>query len=113
MEKKSPSIRAKHVDANIERLLRQVDIRRLSSKERNIILKLKQELAEAKIYSSDYERSETVEEQIENASKAKKGLEKARRNILLASEHDLFGAIDVAHLTAEIEQTINDLNGNN
>lgn len=113
MENKAPSTRAKHVDASIERLLRQVDIRKLSSKERNIILKLKQELADAKIYSSDYERSETAEEQIENAGKAKKSLEKARKNILLASEYDLFGAIDVAHLSAEIEQTITDLSRNN
>lgn len=86
-----------------------MDIRKLSSKERNIILKLKQELTDAKIYSSDYERSETMEEQIENAVKAKKNLEKARKDILLASEYDLFGAVDVAHLSAEIEQTIADL----
>lgn len=86
-----------------------MDIRKLSSKERNIILKLKQELADAKTYSSDYERSETMEEQIENAAKAKKNLEKARKDILLASEYDLFGAVDVAHLSAEIEQTIADL----
>ena len=109
MENKAPSTRAKQVDAEVERLLRQVDLRKLSSKERNIILKLKQELADAKIYARDYELSETIEEQAENAARAKKWLEKARKSILLASEYDHFGAIEVAHLTAEIEQTIMDL----
>ena len=109
MENKAPSTRAKHIDAHVERILRQVDLSKLSSKERNIIMKLKQELSDAKIYARDYELSETLEEQIENAGRAKKDLEKARKNILHASEYDLFGPIDVAHLTAEIEQAMTDL----
>lgn len=109
MENKAPLTRAKHIDAHVERLLRQVDLQKLGSKERNIIVRLKQELTDAKAYAQDYELSETIEEQAENSKKAKKWLENARKNILLASEYNHFGVIDVAHLTAEIDQTIKDL----
>lgn len=109
MENKSPSKRTKQIDASIERILRGVDIRKLSSKERNIISRLRQELSDAKVYTRDYELSETIDEQAENAKKSNKWLDAARKDILTASEYNLFGPIDVAHLTAEIEQTKADL----
>jgi hypothetical protein len=65
---------------------------------------LQQDLTDARIYANDYELSETRDEQLDNAKKSKKWLEQARRNILAASEFNIFGAIDVAHLTAQVEQ---------
>jgi hypothetical protein len=44
------------------------------------------------------------DEQLNNAKKARKYLDQARTQILRASEFDVFGAVDVAHLTAQIEQ---------
>jgi hypothetical protein len=49
------------------------------------------------------------EEQIDNSRKAKKWLDKAHQQILRASEFNVFGPIDVAHLTALIDQVKADL----
>jgi hypothetical protein len=53
---------------------------------------------------TDYELSETREEQAKNAKFAKKWLNQAQKNILSASEFNIFDAIDVAHLSAQIDQ---------
>ena len=71
--------------------------------------KLMQALGDARIYASDYELSEVREEQLDNAKKAKKYLEQARASILKASETNIFGAVDVAQLSAQIDQIIGDL----
>lgn len=109
MESKSPSTLTKQVEGQVFRLLRQVELYKLAAKERNTIVNLQQELADAKIYTRDYELSETREEQLENAGNAKKHLDKARRNILLTSQAGLFEPADVAQLSAEIDQVISDL----
>jgi hypothetical protein len=105
----SPSRTVKQLDTQINIILRGFDLRKLSAKERNVLAKLQQNLADARIYTNDYELSETREEQFDNAKKAKKWLEHARKNILTASESDIFNAIDVAHLSAQIEQIISEL----
>jgi hypothetical protein len=82
---------------------------KVNEKARQAVIELRQYLADAKIYAQDYELSEMREEQIDNAKKAKKWLEKARQAILRASEFNVFGPIDVAHLSAQIDQTKADL----
>lgn len=109
MEAKSPSARIKQTETQISRLLRPVEPHKLPSKVRNILAKLQQDLVDARIYSRDYELSETREEQLENGQKAKNYLEKVGKSVAAASEYDIFGAADVAHLTAEIEQAKDDL----
>lgn len=101
----SPSQMVKQLDAQVNRAVRNIDIRKLSLKERNILADLAQNLTDAKIYSTDYELSETREEQLKNAKTAKKWLDQARKNILVASEFNVFGPVDVAHLSAQIDQT--------
>jgi hypothetical protein len=105
----SPSRRVKQVDTQISNILRGFDLRKLSSKERDIIAKLQQNLVDSRIYTNDYELSESREEQLDNAKKAKEWLEQARKNILAASEFNIFGAIDVAHLSAVLDQIISEL----
>jgi hypothetical protein len=73
------------------------------------LAKLQQNLVDSRIYARDYELSESREEQVDNAKKAKKWLEQAQKNILTASEFNIFGAIDVAHLSAQIDQIISEL----
>jgi len=70
---------------------------------------LQQNLVDSRIYSNSYELSETREEQLQNASSGKKYLERASKNILAASESNIFSAIDVAYLSAQIEQAISGL----
>jgi len=105
----SPSRKIKQLDSQISNILRGFDIRKLSSKEREIISKLQRNLTDSRIYSADYELSETRDEQLDNAKKAKKWLEQARKNILTASEFNIFGALDVAHISALIDQIISEL----
>jgi hypothetical protein len=104
-----PSRRIKQIDAQINRILRNFDMRKLSARERNVLAKLQQNLNDSRIYTSDYELSETREEQIDNAKKAQKWLKEASKNILAASEFNIFSAIDVAHLSAQIDQIISEL----
>jgi hypothetical protein len=99
----------KQLDAQINIILRGFDLRKLSTKERNVLVKLQQNLTDMRIYTNDYELSEAREEQLDNAKKARKWLEHARKNILTASESNIFSAIDVAHLSAQIEQIIFEL----
>lgn len=85
-------------------ILRKTEWEEVNEKGRKAVSELKQNLADAKIYTIDYELSEMRDEQLDNAKKAKKYLEQARQRILRASEFGVFGPIDVAHLTAQIDQ---------
>ena len=105
----SPSRVVKGLDGQINTILRGFDLRKLSAKERGVLEKLQQNLNDARIYATDYELSETREEQLDNSKQARKWLEHAQKNILLASEFNIFNAIDVAHLSAQIDQLISEL----
>jgi hypothetical protein len=109
MEHKAPSARVKDIDAHIRRLLRPVDLLKESREIREIITSLRQELSDCRIYTDGYELSETREEQLTNAKQAKKYLKAADRDILRLSQYGLFGPVDVAQLSAYIEQVAVDL----
>lgn len=105
----TPASFVKEIDGQVNRILRQVKPDEYNEKSRKAIVELKQNLTDARIYAHDYELSETREEQVDNAKQAKKWLEQARTYILKASEHNIFDAIDVAHLSAQIDQLKADL----
>jgi hypothetical protein len=105
----SPANLVKQVDGQVSRILRQTDMREIGEKARKALAELAQDLRDAKMYTRDYELSEMREEQLDNAKKAKKWLDKARAAILRASEFNVFNAVDVAHLTAQIDQAKADL----
>jgi hypothetical protein len=105
----SPSRRVKQLDTQINTILRRFDLRTLTTKERDVLAKLQQNLNDSRIHTTDYELSETRDEQQDNANRAKKWLEQARTNILAASEFNVFGTIDVAHLSAIIDQIISEI----
>lgn len=105
----SPSSVVKQVDNQISMILRKVNLRQLADREAKLLASLRQNLTDARIYAHDYELSEMREEQLANAKRAKKFLEQARQQILRASEHNIFGPVDVAHLTAQIDQVKDEL----
>lgn len=109
MENISVSNMVKQIDGQVSRILRQVNLDKAEEKDRKAVIELRQHLADAKLYAQDYELSEMRQEQLDNAKKAKKWLEKARQAILQASEFNVFGPIDVAHLSAQIDQAKTDL----
>lgn len=104
MQYTSLSVLVKRVESQIRQVLRKVDLADLTGRDRKFITDLQQNLIDARIYVSSYELSETREEQLDNAKKSKKWLNAALKNILSASESDIFGAIDVAELSAQIER---------
>jgi len=105
----TPAGLVKQIDGQVDRLLRQIELSEVGEKGRKAVAELRQNLADARIYTQDYELSEMREEQIDNSRKAKKWLDKAHQQILRASEFNVFGPIDVAHLTALIDQVKADL----
>jgi hypothetical protein len=109
MADQSPSVMVKQLDTQVTMILRNVDQYMLSEKPRNELAGLRQSIADARTYSRDYELSEMREEQIDRAKKARKFLEQARQAILKASEFNVFGPVDVAHLTAQIDLIKNGL----
>lgn len=105
----SPGGLVKQIEGQVNRILRQTDWDGVDADGRKAVADLRQSLADAKTYSQDYELSEMRDEQLDNAKRAKKYLGLARRQILRASESDIFSAIDTAHLTALIDQAKADL----
>jgi hypothetical protein len=95
---------AKELDNHINRLLRRFDLSKQPKGTREAITNLRQNMLDSKTYTTDYELSETREDQLRNAKEAKKWLEEARKNILIASQYDIFNAVDTAHLSAQAEQ---------
>jgi len=108
-EPTAPSIKVKRLEADIRQILRKNDQAKLERKYRNALTDLRQNLVDIRIYTNAYEFSEERQEQLQNAKEAKKWLEQARRNILKASEDNIFSAIEVAHLSAQIEQIVGEL----
>jgi hypothetical protein len=102
-----PSYLIKQLSAQLNRIMRRLDRSELNSKEQAALTKAGQDLATARIYVNEYELSETREEQLESAKMAKEWLQDANKNILAASH--IFSAIDVAHLTAQIDQIMGKL----
>jgi hypothetical protein len=105
-----PSTNVKRLEADVRQILRKVNESKLERKYRNALADLRQNLVDIRIYTNGYEFSEERPEQLENAGAAKHWLAEARKNILKASESDVFSAIDVAHLSAQIDQLIGALN---
>src|SRR5579862_1541891 len=104
MDSQSLTALTKRLEADISMMLRRIDQSKLDEKPRSAVAKLRQSLIDAKIYIRDYELSEMRDEQLKNAKTGRKWLEQGRQAILKASEYNVFGAIDVAHLTAQIDQ---------
>ncbi len=106
---KSPSQQAKQIEQEVNSVLRKFDLSRLGAKDRETLLDLKQDLVNCRVYASSYELSETRQEQTDHARHARSWLNKANKKILATSEYNIFGPVDVAHLSAQIDQLKSEL----
>jgi hypothetical protein len=102
----SPFVLTTQLVTHLKGTLSAIDVYQLPAEERKVVTDLRQQLTEARLDTRDYELSETRAEQLDNARVAKKRLTKVRKDILAASEYNIFSSIDVAHLTANIERII-------
>jgi hypothetical protein len=99
----SPYLLVKRLEADVLHLLSQIDLLLLSIEEQQKIARLKNNLIDARLEIQDYELAETRENQLRNAADAKKYLKKVRI-VVSSNQLNVFGAVDVAHLTAKVEQ---------
>lgn len=97
---------AKALESQIGIILSSYDIGDLPMQQKDLVTKLKHQLVDAKLDARDYEYAETRAEQLQHAKEGKKRLKGLNQSILKASEYNLFGAVDVAQLSARIEQLI-------
>ena len=105
----SLSATVKKLEAEVRSLLRAYDLRKLPAKQRTVLINLMQNFEDARIYANTFEASEKPEDRRKSAGQSRKWLEQARKNILSASEFNVFGAVDVASLSAQIEQVLQGL----
>ncbi len=78
----------------------------MDTKPRKVVTDLGGHITDARLDTRDYELSETRDEQLKHAAAAKKRLALVRKDILAASEYDIFSAIDVAQLTGTVDHII-------
>jgi hypothetical protein len=102
MENTSPFLTIQNVEAQIKALLRNVDPELLDPAERKVVAGIRRLSVDTRLDIRDYELSETRQEQLKYAAESKKRLAKLRTAILAAGT--VFGSVDVAHLTAQLEQ---------
>ena len=84
-------------------LLSGIDITDLSASEQKVLARLKSGLVDIRLEVQDYELAETRELQLKNAKKAQEYL-KAVEKTISDNVLNVFGPVDVAHLTAYIGQ---------
>ncbi len=93
----------------VANILAAVDIDEVDREGQKVLTHLKRQLADVRLDIRDYEMSDTRAEMVQNGNTAIERLGQIRMAILKASEHNIFGAIDVAHITAEVETVISDI----
>lgn len=106
MTNSTPLGLAKELEARIQVLASSFDIDSLPGEQQKLLALIRRQATDARLDVREYEYAETRMEQQELGTAARKRLEELRKNILKASEYNLFGSIDVAQLSAQIEQLI-------
>jgi hypothetical protein len=95
---------------HIGSVLSAYDVTEFPAKEKELVAQLKHLLIDARLDARDYEYAETRAEQLRIVKEAKERLEQLQQGILKASEYNLFSAVDVAELSARIQQLISGMN---
>lgn len=106
MEHASLFEQAKQLDAQVNGILSQVDTDALMPDERNLVALIKRQLTDGRLDARDYEYAQTRAEQLTYAEAGRKSFAAIQKHVLQASEQNLFSAIDVAHISAKIQQII-------
>ena len=109
MEHASVFERVKQLDAHVNGILSHIDSDALMPDERNVFVLIKRQLTDCRLDVRDYEYAETRVEQADHAQTARRSLDTVQKYILQASERNMFSAIDVAHISAQIQQIITQL----
>lgn len=103
MENKSLFEHAKDLDAQIRSIISHVDLDAMTHDERRTVLDVRRLATDARLDVRDYEYAQTRAEQLVASKEASERLAELHTAILKASEYNVFGAIDVAQLSALID----------
>lgn len=99
----SPFLLIKQLQLDVFRALSPIDSASLATPEQQTLLKLKNCLVDARLDVQDYELAETRDDQLRNAKEAKERLDFVH-DAITRNTLQVFGAVDVAHLSAQISQ---------
>jgi len=100
---------AKDLEQHIGRIVSNHDIDSLENKQRQLLTDIKRIIVDARLDTRDYEYAETRAEQLKFGKIAVKRFETLRKMLVKASEYNLFSAVDIAQLSAHIEQLISQM----
>ena len=106
MEAKSAGQLWQGVAMQLTSLLSAIDVDALEAEARRTVLLLKRLVGDVRLDIRDYEFAEDRVELQKASQRAIKRLEKSRATILRVSEYDLLSAVDVALLSAKLDQLI-------
>ena len=96
---------AKRLDADILRVIASAQsLGLVEQANRRLLADLKHNLTDTRLDVRDYELAETKSEQVQLAHGARERLGVVREAILVASQYNIFSAIEVARLSAMIQQ---------
>jgi hypothetical protein len=103
MSDRSPYQLIKSLEGDLTSVLSMVDVYALDARVVKIVTLLQKQIIDARLDVRDYELSETREEQVKSAINSQRRIEAVRKDILAASEYNIFSPVDVAQLTAQLE----------
>jgi hypothetical protein len=95
---------ARELETQVGNILSMYDISDLPNSEKQLVNTIKHQLIDGRLDTRQYEYAQTRNEQLQAAREGKRHYDQLRQNIVKASEYNLFGAVDVAQLSARIEQ---------
>ena len=99
----------KDLERQIGSIISSHDLADLERSQQGLVEKLKRQLVDARLDVRDYAYAETRIEQLKFAEEARGRLAQARQFITKISEFGIFGAADVAQLSAHIERIVSSI----
>ena len=100
----SPYALAKQLEADMLKILSTLDVYSLGQKPAQLVAVIKRGVADARLDIRDYEFAESRAEQLKLKTVSIERTVILQREILSASEYNIFSAIDVAQLSALIDR---------
>lgn len=104
MNNSSPYALAKQLEADVLKILAALDVYSLGQKPTQLVAAIKRGVADARLDIRDYELAESRVEQLKLKAASTESIELLQREILSASEYNIFSAIDVAQLSSLIDR---------
>jgi hypothetical protein len=100
---------ARELETQVNNILSTFDVAELSMNEKQLVNTIKHQLIDGRLDTREYEYAQTRVEQLHAVHEGARDYEQLRHNIVKASEHNLFGAVDVAQISARIEHIISQM----